>query len=460
MVMNLLKALFSILNLWRPAFCKTAAFIRSKELAIASLCAFNRKTITSMAIYLGRGQKLPIADYKFYSEYKWNVEDLFHPILQKAVEYSSGDYISIAADDTKIHKTGKKIPNASWHADPLGPPFQTNLIWGLRYLQMSILLPLYLNSENTPARAIPIRFTLAPHVKKPGKKATEEDKKIYKTLSKKKNLSTTFVQEVIDLRQTLDSMGLQKKILIMSCDGSFCNKTCMNIEGSRIAMIARCRKDAKLCFKAESGSKKFYDDKTFKPEDVRKDDSIPWQTKPFFYGGKWRDIRYKEVKNILWRNGTKRKFLRLFVLAPLPYVRGGKRNYRDPAYLLTTNLDAPTEILIQAYLDRWQIEYNHRDEKSILGVGEAQVWNEYSVKKQPAFHVAAYSALLLASVIVYGDRDHADFGPRPNWRKPPKRNTCRALVGLLRATLLEEPEELEALGMTWSILAAILKQAA
>jgi len=31
--------------------------------------------------------------------------------------------------------------------------------------------------------------------------------------------------------------------------------------------------------------------------------------------------------------------------------------------------------LIQYYFDRWQIEVNHRDEKSLLGVGQAQVWS-------------------------------------------------------------------------------------
>lgn len=458
--MNLLKALFLILHMWRPAFCKEAAFIRAKELAIACLCAYGRKTITTMAIYLGRGQTLPVADYKFYSECKWNVEDLFNPILKQCLEYIPGQYICIAVDDTKIHKTGKKIPNASWHADPLGPPFQTNLIWGLRYLQISILLPLYLNSDNTPPRAIPIRFVLAPHVKKPGKKATEEEKNAYKILSKQQNLSTTFVEEIKKLRQTLDDMGLYNKVLVVSCDGSFCNRTCMNIADPRVVMIARCRKDARLCFKAERGSRRFYSDKTFKPEEVRKDDSIPWQKKSFFYGGQWREIQYKEVKNILWRNGTKKKLLRLIVLAPMPYVRGGKRYYRDPAYVLVTDVDAPVELFIQGYLDRWQIEYNHRDEKSILGVGQAQVWNEHSVKKQPAFHVAIYSALLLASVMVYGDKDHVDFGPRPKWRKSPKRNTCRSLIGLLRATLLEEPEGLEAMGLTIPMIAAILKQAA
>ena len=458
--MDLLRTLFCIFDMWRPAFCKTAAFNRAKALAIASLCSCGRKTITSMAIFLGRSKKIPIADYKFYSEGNWDPQDLFNPILLAATKYCHDKYIRVAADDTKLHKTGKKIPHASWQADPMGPPFQVNLIWGLRYLQMSLLLPLYSVSENTPARAIPIRFISAPSVKKPGKKATEEQKKIYQELSKKKNLSTIFVDNVKQLRASMDEMGLKDKILIMTCDGSFCNKTCMSIEDSRVIMMARCRKDAKLCFQAPANSRKIYNDTKFSPEEVRKDDTIPWQTKSFFYGGKRREIRYKEVTNILWQNGTKRRSMRLIVLAPLPYVKGGKRNYRDPAYLLTTSLDAPIEILIQAYLDRWQIEYNHRDEKSILGVGEAQVWNENSVVKQPAFHVAVYSAMLLANVIIYQDKHHSDFGPIPKWRKAPKRNTCRALVGLLRATLLDHSDELESLGMTAPQISEILRQAA
>ncbi len=458
--MNLLKALFSILAMWRPAFCKEEAFIRAKELAIACLCAYGKKTITSLSIFLGRALKLPIADYKFYSECKWNVEDLFNPILTSVAAQIPGDFICIGADDTKIHKTGKKIPFASWHADPLGPKFQTNLIWGLRYLQMSILLPLYNLADTTPTRAIPIRFIPAPHVKKPDKKASEEDRKKYKVLVKEKNLSTLFVKQVKLLRQAMNQQGLEGKTLIMTCDGSFCNKTCMSIEDPKTIMVARCRKDAKLCFPATSGDKKVYGDKKFSPEEVRRDDKISWEKANFYYGGQWREMRYKTVSGVLWQHGTKRKPLRLIVLAPLPYVRGGKRNYRDPAYLLTTDLAVEVKILIQAYLDRWQIEYNHRDEKSILGVGEAQVWNEISVEKQPALHVAAYSALLWANQLAYGDKEHEDFGIRPAWRKKPKRNTCRALVGLLRATLMEQPDQLEEMGITIPIISAILRQAA
>lgn len=457
--MNLLKALLMILSMWRPAFCKTAAFIRAKELAFACLCASGRKTITSMAIFLGRSDRLPIADYKFYSDSKWNVEDLFDPIIELSTQYIGDDYIHFAADDTKVHKTGKKIPYAGWQADPLGPKFQTNLIWALRYLQISILLPLYVDSENTPARSIPVRFIAAPSVKKPGKKATKEEWEAYKQLSKKHNLSTLFVEEIKQLRKAVDAKGLAEKKMVISCDGSFCNKNCMRLNDPRIVMVARCRKDAKLC-RPSTNAKKVYDDTKFTPEEIRKDESIPWLKKEFFYGGQWREIRYKEATNVLWENGTRRMALRLIVLAPLPYVRGGKRNYRNAAYLLATSVEVPVEVLIQAYFDRWQIEYNHRDEKSILGVGEAQVWNEESVKKQPAFHVAVYSALLMASVIAYKDQVHPDFGERPKWRKKPRRNTCRALVGLLRGCLLEQPELLSELKLTIPMISAILRHAA
>ena len=444
---------------WRTVFCKNAAFIRAKELAFACLCACGKKTITSMAIFLGRSHKLPVADYKFYSDCKWNVEDLFDPILSLAMRYVEKDFLFIAADDTKVRKAGKKIPYASWQADPLGPKFQTNLIWALRYLQMSVLLPVYLTTENVPARSIPVRFIAAPSIKKPGKNATEADWENYKMLSSRFNLSTIFVDGVKQLRRSMDAKGFANKTMVMTCDGSFCNKTCMAINDPKIVMVARCRKDAKLCHPSTS-KRKVYGNTKFTPEEVRGDENIPWSKRTFFYGGKWREIRYKEVPNILWENGTQRRPIRLIVLAPLPYVRGGKRNYRNPAYLLATSVEVPIEALIQAYLDRWQIEYNHRDEKSILGVGQAQVWNELSVKKQPAFHVAVYSALLMANVIAYKDQPHPDFGERPKWRKEPKRNTCRALVGLLRGCLLDHPEKLSELGLTVPMISAILRQAA
>lgn len=168
--------------------------------------------------------------------------------------------------------------------------------------------------------------------------------------------------------------------------------------------LVRCRKDATLCRRAEEGAKCFYDKNTFTPEEVRKDETIVWRCDQFF---NWRQlsshsvhIRFKEIKNALWRRGGRRRMLRLIVIAPTGYRLHAKGAllYRQPAYLLTDDLETPVEKLISAYLRHWQIEVNHREEKDAMGVANAQVRNPNSVPRQPAFVVAIYSILLLAAL--------------------------------------------------------------
>lgn len=469
---TLVEVLFCIFNQWSSSFSRKDVFHRALELAVASLLCFGRKTITSMAIFLKRTSSIPVGDYKFFSERKWESNDLFRPILGLAVQYIPDDYITIGVDDTRLAKTGKKIPYANWGRAPLSPPFQTNLTWGLRELHFSIILPLYgkqplqvaesqeVPEKPTPSRAIPVRWINAPCVKRPGKRASQEQIDEYKALIKTNNLSTLTMMHVQELRTELDDLGLSNKILIIVGDGSFCNRICFTTIVERTIMVSRCRRDAKLCFKAPADSKKFYGEKVFTPEAVRQDETLPWKTCTAFFGGAFREIRHKEIKNVYWQTGAKRRPLRLIVLAPTPYLKGGKRNYRNPAYLLSTDNDAPIEIIIQAYINRWPMEYCHRDAKSILGVGEAQVWNETSVVRQPAFHVATYSALVLANVMVYGDRPHPEFGERPGWRRPPRRVTLRALVGKLRGDIEDDLDCLKEYGIEVERAGAALRQAA
>jgi hypothetical protein len=96
-------------------------------------------------------------------------------------------------------------------------------------------------------------------------------------------------------------------------------------------------------------------------------------------------------------------------------------------------------VLLQAYFDRWGIEVNHRDEKDILGMGQAQVWNEHSVSKVPAMLVAMYSWLLLAGLKCYGPTPTDAYEPLPKWRRGAKRPSCLDLVTVLRKQLADKP---------------------
>ena len=140
------------------------------------------------------------------------------------------------------------------------------------------------------------------------------------------------------------------------------------------------------------------------------------------------------------------------MVASTPYRKrlSGRLYYRQPAYLLTTDLDNPAPRLLQIYLDRWQIEVNHRDEKDTLGVGQAQLWNPTAVPKQPALTVAAYSALLLAALEAFGAERGRAYAPLPRWRRNAKRPSCLDLITLLRQEMVEHPELLAPLDLNFT----------
>ena len=69
-----------------------------------------------------------------------------------------------------------------------------------------------------------------------------------------------------------------------------------------------------------------------------------------------------------------------------------RRLYTRPAYIICTDPDLPLEDILQEYVWRWDIEVNHRDEKTILGVGQAQVRNENSVKYEPDLCSSLFAA--------------------------------------------------------------------
>jgi len=212
----------------------------------------------------------------------------------------------------------------------------------------------------------------------------------------------------------------------------------------RTVLLARARKDAVLCRPARTarGSTRVYGKRKFTPEKVRTNTAIPCHQVAIFYGGQWRTVRYKEVPNVLWQGGAGRRPLRLIVVAPTPYQLSPAcpRYYRQPAYLLVNDHDLPIETLLQAYFDRWQIEVNHRDEKQLIGIVDAQVWNERSVDRVPAFMAAAYSFLLLAALEAYGpERTHHYIEP-PIWQRRRRRPSCLDLLNLLRQQATKRPD--------------------
>ena len=376
------------------------------------------------------------ADYRLYADGRVNTDVLFGEVLSgvQALNSSSAPVVA-AMDDSLLRKAGHKIPGTGWRHDPLGPPFQNNFVWAQRVLQVSVALPY---GAQGAARMIPVDFQQAPTAIRPGKKATEEQLEAYAVERKRLNINVIGVQRIKQLVEKLN------RPLHVAVDGRFTNGTLLKGVPHEVCLIGRIRGDARLYAPPPPspatgpGRRRSYGQRLPTPEEIRKDDSIAWQSVSAYAAGSVHDFRIKTLP-VKWRTAGADRDLQLIVIAPLGYRlrKNGRLLYRKPCYLICTDPQLPLSQALQEFVWRWDVEVNFRDEKTILGVGQAQVRNPNSVQDLPATAVVAYAMLLLAAAQTYGPEGMPETLPRPAWqaRENLQRATTNSLVNELRYEL-------------------------
>jgi hypothetical protein len=139
---------------------------------------------------------------------------------------------------------------------------------------------------------------------------------------------------------------------------------------------------------------------------------------------------------MMWRTAGAAQVLQLIVIAALAYRlrKGSKLLYREPAFLICTDPDLEPREIIETYFQRWDIEVNFRDEKTLLGIGQAQVRDPSSVESAPALTVASYAMLLVSAKRAFGNSRNALI-PQPKWAADNKhsRVSTQQLIHQLRA---------------------------
>lgn len=425
------------------AFAQQRIWQRARRLSLSQLVCLGRHTLSNLLCASGRQFRDWSADYRVFSKDQWDAQRLFEPVVQGVLDLSPDSSVFVTAlDDTHLRKTGKKTPGVAYRRDPLSPPFHCNFIRAQRFIQLSAMLSA--DPAAGPARAIPIRYEHVPPVAKPERSASEDQWRAYRRQCRRQNLSTRAVTLLTETRRQLDRKhGAEDRQLIVCADGSYTNKTVLKGLPPRTTLIGRVRKDAKLFYPPRDqdqparGAKRKYGRRAPRPEALRQDDSVPWQQVTAFAAGKVHTFRVKTIGPVLWKKAGCDRPLRLVVIAPVRYRlrKGSRLLYRQPAYLICTDVDLPVQQILQNYLWRWDIEVNHRDEKQIIGVGQAQVRSARSVDRHPAFAVASYAMLLLSAARAFGIDAVETKLPPPKWRagRKKQRLTTSDLIQMFRS---------------------------
>ena len=285
---------------------------------------------------------------------------------------------------------------------------------------------------------VPIDFIHAPTPIKPRKGADPAQQAAYVEAAKQANLVALAQWRLVELRAQVPA----SRALHLVGDGRYSNKTLLRHTPAGSVYTGRIRKDSALFHpppdQPPTGRKRIYGAKAPTPEELRQDESQPWQKVKAYACGKTQEFKIKVLANVRTPLCGNRA-VQVVVIAPLGYRlrQGSKLLYRQPAYLLCTDPNLPLAQLLQEYLCRWDIEVNFREEKTLLGVGQAQVRTASSVAQVPALAVASYSLLQLAALATYGETDQPQSVPLPRWRKqrPPARATTGRLINQRRYEL-------------------------
>ena len=407
------------------------------------MVSFGRHTISSLLRAQNRHQHDWSADYRFYSLDRFDEHAVFNQIRRQVQEsLPPQSPLVVAMDDSLLRKTGRKIPGANYQRDPMSPPFHVNFVRGLRVLQISAALP----QGAGRARLVPVDFEQAALPSKPSGKASEQAWKDYRQLRAQKNINLIGAQRLSALRQQMDQEGGAQRRLVVSVDGRFTNKTLLGQLPQRTVIIGRVRKDAVLhelpAAQPALGRRRKYGPRTLTPQELLADAQRPFEQVRAFAADQFHDFSLKRLGPVVMRIDRALRPVQILAIKPLGYrlKKGGKLLYRQPAFLVCTDPNLPVEALLQDYLWRWDIEVNFRDEKTVLGVGQAQVRTPASNQNAPALAVAAYSLLLLASAKAYGQDGSPDRLAQAKWyqRQPTQRATTSELINQLRRELWSE----------------------
>lgn len=427
------EALDRLLNGLAPAFGSPEDFARARTQWLAGLLNLGRHTVTGALSTAGCQHRDWSADYRLLQ--RLPVEPVFEHVRREALAATdpARPWV-VALDDSITRKTGPCIPGCGWRKDPLGPPFNLNFVWGQRVLQFSAAIP----AADGSARLVPVDWREAPLPKKPPRHADAQTRSAWQEARRQANINQVAAERMARLRAATD------RPIHWVGDGRFTNKTLLRRLPENTVLIGRVRKDTRLhapCAPrpGKNGRPRQYGDILPTPEQLRVDAAVPWSRVSAFAAGKRHDFKIKTLGPALARIAGVDTPVRVVVIAPLGYrlKKGGRLLHRQPAYLICTDPGLPLEDIVQEYLWRWDIEVNFKDEKTLLGVSEAQVRQEEAVRRQPACAVAAYSLLLLAAHQVYGPDGLPPSVPLAKWRRrePPRRATTGLLVNQLRVEL-------------------------
>ncbi|MCK4660999.1 MAG: transposase [Phycisphaerae bacterium] len=118
--MTLAAAWLALWDETREVFRQQRVWERARRLGLSQLACLERHTVTGLLCSCGRQFVDWSADYRLFSEDKWELNALFRPVIRGALNLQPDpNRLVVAIDDTLLRKSSRKTPPRT-----NGPPIE------------------------------------------------------------------------------------------------------------------------------------------------------------------------------------------------------------------------------------------------------------------------------------------------------------------------------------------------
>jgi DDE superfamily endonuclease len=393
------------------ASCFTQPTFRTFQALVAGfLTQPGRRTVTGMLVGAGlAGRRHHDLAYRFFTTARWSADQLGLVLLDLITTtlVPAGAPIVLAVDDTLWRRSGRKLHGAAWHHDG-GGPGRHRPAWGHRWVVVGVIVHL---PFVTRAVCLPILARLWT----PG----DPDR-----------TPLQLARELLDL--AVNHLGDQPVHLVG--DAAYIGKPLQGLP-THVTVTARLRCDAALYQPAppptgRAGRPRVKGDRLPELIVLAAMTCYRWTPLRVRCYGKTLDREVLALR-CLWYGALGRQPVQVVLSRRVGACDGYE------LALVTTDLAATPQVIIERYATRWSAEQAFLDARHLVGVGQARTRTKRSVERLVPFGLCCLS-LAICWYARHGQPAHdlAAHRTRAPWYRHKHAVSVADMLAALRRALL------------------------
>ncbi len=361
------RILWGVLEVVRPAF-SPASFSLLVLLFQGWVLTGGRHAITECLLAAGvAGRRDHTAFYRFFSRGTWDPDVVARLILKALLARLAPEArVDLVIDDTLARHKGPHIFGLGCHLDAVRSSRKTKVFaFGHVWVVLALVVPVPFARRGF---ALPILFRLY---------RSEKQCLASGAVFRKK---TELAREMLDLvvGWLAPPEGVAARRVLLAIDSGYANATVLRDLPLSVEVLGAMRPDAALALAKGVA--------TLSPQSLAADATVPWARVTATLYGREQTVEYKTVQ-APWARVCGALSLRIVVV---------RCAVGDLPLRVFFGTDAAREVvaLLEGYaFTRWPIEVTFRDVKQWLGLAEAAVRQEASVRRVVPFVGMVYSLL-------------------------------------------------------------------